>query len=74
MTRNVHREARTLFDRHIKPLLDDIRNSQGAEDGSTSPPASCTTCAASLAGRSPTTERLTRSTNGAWRRTTTRTS
>jgi len=32
MTRNVHREARTLFDQHVKPLLDEIRESQGEED------------------------------------------
>ncbi len=30
--RDVHKEARTLFDQHVKPLLDDIRESQGEED------------------------------------------
>jgi hypothetical protein len=32
MTRNVHREARTLFDRYVKPLLDEIAGSQGEVD------------------------------------------
>jgi hypothetical protein len=32
MTRNVHEEARALFDRHIKPVLTEIRDSQSEED------------------------------------------
>lgn len=31
MTRNPYTEARSLFDLHVKPLLDEIRNSQGEE-------------------------------------------
>lgn len=32
MTRDTNSEARTLFEQHIKPLLDEIRDSQGEDD------------------------------------------
>lgn len=32
MTRDAHTEARTLFEQHIKPLLDEIRDSQSEDD------------------------------------------